>query len=95
MPGILAGLDQPYQKPAKKHKSPKKGGETGGSHTQVGEMDDEIKEPTAAMKVKMMAQDEKRYATRKWVAGEISDAHHKKVHNRANHVIKHAKKYAK
>lgn len=93
MPGILAGLGEGYQKPAKKHKSPKKGGEKGDFHTQVGELDDEMKEPSPAMKMKKAAQDEKHYATRDWVAGRISTKKHKMIHSRANHVIKHAHKY--
>ena len=93
MANISVMLSGAYQKPAKKHVSPKKGGEpatTGGTHTQVGELDDEMKEPTPAMKVKRIAHEEKLHATRQWVAGHITDAHHKKVHARANHAIKHA-----
>jgi hypothetical protein len=96
MPSVL--LSGAYQKPAKKHAVPRKGGEsatTGGSHTQVGELDDEIKEPTPAMKAKEMAKHEKLHATRRWVAGEITDAQHKKTHARANHVIKNAHKIMK
>lgn len=95
MPGILAGLGEGYQKPAKKHKSPKKGGESGDFHTQVGELDDEMKEPTPAMKIKKAAVDEKHYATRDWIAGRISDKHHKKVLSRANYAIKNAHKLTK
>jgi len=97
MAGILGDL-APYQKPAKKHKAEKSKGEkstTGGSHTQVGELDDEYKEPTPAMKIKKTAQDEKHYATRDWIAGRISDKHHKKVHSRANYAIRNAHKLSK
>jgi len=96
MPSVM--LQGAYQKPAKKSKVPKKLGEaatTGGTHTQVGELDDEMKEPTPAMKVKKIAHEEKLHATRMWVAGHISDAKHKKIHSRANHVIKHAHKIVK
>lgn len=95
---VGAMLSGAYQKPAKKHSVPKKGGEsatTGGPHTQVGELDDEIKEPTPAMKVKTMAHSEKLHATRRWVSGEISDAKHKQIHSRANHAIKNASKIMK
>lgn len=92
MPGILSGLAEGYQKPAKKHKVPKHGGESGASATQVGELDDEMKEPTPAMRIKKDAHEEKLRATRRWVAGEISNSEHKKVHTRANHAIKHAHK---
>jgi len=95
MPGLLEGLEGGYQKPAKKHKSPKKGGESGHFHTQVGELDDERKEPTEAMKMKKAAVDEKHYATRDWIAGRISDKAHKKVHSRANFAIKNAHKLTK
>ncbi len=96
MPSVL--LLGAYQKPSKKHTVPKKGGEsaaTGGKNTQVGELDDEFKEPSPAMKVKKMAHDEKLHATRRWVSGEISDAKHKQIHNRANHAIKNASKLVK
>lgn len=93
MAGAL--LSGAYQTPAKKHAVPKKGGEKGGSHTQVGELDDEIKEPTPAMRIKRMANDEKVYATRKWVSGEISDAKHNQIHKRAAHAIKNAHKLGK
>ena len=95
MPGILAGLGEGYQKAAKKHKSPRKGGEMVSGHTQVGELDDEMKEPTPAMKVKEDAHSEKRMATRDWVAGRISTKKHKQIHSRANHVIKNAHKLTK
>lgn len=93
MAGVL--LSGAYQKPAKKHVSPKRGGEpatTGGPHTQVGELDDEIKAPTPAMRIKRAAHDEKINATRRWVSGEITDKQHASTHRRANHAIKHAKK---
>jgi hypothetical protein len=93
MPGILGNLMPP--KPAKKHEVPKKGGENGHFHTQVGELDDEAKEPTPAMKIKKAAVNEKHYATQDWIAGRISDKHHKKVHSRANFVIKNAHKLTK
>lgn len=96
MPGVL--LSGAYQKPAKKHSVPKKGGEsvaTGGKNTQVGELDDEIKAPTPAMRIKNIAKDEKIHATRRWIAGEISNAQHTKIHSRANHAIKHASKLVK
>jgi hypothetical protein len=93
MPGTnLLGA---YQTPAKKHAIPKKGGEKGPAHTQVGELDDEIKEPTPAMKIKRMAHDEKMHATRQWIGGHLSNAEHKKVHERANHAIKNASKMMK
>jgi hypothetical protein len=95
MPNIFPMLIGAYQKPAKKSPVPKKGGEPaakGGPHTQVGELDDELKEPTPAMKVKRIAHEEKLHATRQWVAGHLSDAKHAQVHRRANHAIKHAKK---
>lgn len=96
MAGTL--LSGAYQTPAKKHSVPKKGGETaakGGTHTQVGELDDEIKEPSPAMKIKRIAHEEKLHATRQWVAGHISDAKHKQIHNRAAHAIKNAHKLGK
>jgi hypothetical protein len=96
MPGILAGLGEGYQKPAKKSKVPRKGGEPaakGGGHTQVGELDDEMKEPTPAMKAVEDAHHEKRAATREWVAGRMSSRKHKEVHARANHIIKHPQRY--
>lgn len=93
MAGTL--LSGAYQTPAKKHSVPKKGGEKGNAHTQVGELDDEIKEPTPAMRIKRMANDEKVHATRRWVSGEISDAKHKQIHNRAAHAIKNAHKLGK
>ena len=96
MPGTL--LSGAYQKPAKKSPVPKVLGEKaakGGSHTQVGELDDEMREPTPAMKIKTMAHHEKREATRKWVSGEISDAKHKQIHARANHAIKNASSLVK
>lgn len=96
MPGILAGLSEGYQKPSKKHKSPKKGGEpatTGGPHTQVGELDDEMKEPSPAMKAVEDAHHEKRMATRDWIAGRMSTKKHTQVHSRANHIIKHPERY--
>lgn len=92
---LLSGA---YQKPAKKEKVPKVLGEKaakGGPHTQVGELDDEMKEPTPAMRIKHMARDEKVHATRRWVSGEISDAKHNQIHRRANHAIKHAVKLGK
>lgn len=85
-------LQGAYQKPAKKSKVPKKGGEKGNFDTQVGELDDEMKEPTPAMRIKRMANDEKVHATRKWVAGELTDKGHAQVHRRANHAIKNARK---
>lgn len=93
MPGILAGLGEAYQKPAKKHKATKSVGETGSYHTQVGELDDEMKEPTPAMKYVKAAHDEKEKATRDWVAGRMSTKKHQQVHSRANHVIKHPERY--
>jgi len=96
MAGVL--LSGAYQKPAKKHKSPKGGGEPkaiGGTDTQVGELDDEIKEPTPAMKIKRIAHEEKLHATRQWVAGHMSDAKHKQIHARAKHAIKNAHKLSK
>jgi hypothetical protein len=96
MPGILAGLEVGYQKPAKKHKVEKSKGEKsahGGSHTQVGELDDELKEPTPAMKITKAAQEEKHYATRDWIAGRISTRKHNQIHARAKHAIKNAHKY--
>lgn len=93
MSGTL--LSGAYQTPAKKHAVPKKGGEKGNSHTQVGELDDEIKEPTPAMKIKRIAHEEKLHATRQWVAGHISDAKHKQIHTRAAHAIKNAHKLGK
>ena len=95
MAGILGKLAQAYQKPAKKHSAKVKGGEDGHHHTQVGELDDEYKEPTPAMKIKKAAQDEKHYATRDWVAGRINDKQHKKVHHRANYAIRNAHKLSK
>lgn len=86
---LLSGA---YQKPAKKTPSPKKGGEKGDFHTQVGEMDSTFKEPSPAMKIKRMAGDEKLHATRKWVSGEISTAKHNQIHKRAAHAIKNAHK---
>jgi len=96
MPGILAGLEKGYQKPAKKHKVPKTLGEKaakGGTHTQVGELDDEMKEPTPAMRAVEDAHMEKRHATREWVAGRMTTRKHKDVHSRANHIIKHPERY--
>lgn len=96
MAGTL--LKGAYQTPQKGHKVPKKMGEratTGGTHTQVGELDDEIKEPSPAMKAKEMAKHEKLHATRRWVSGEISNAQHTQVHKRANHVLKNAHKIMK
>lgn len=96
MPSVL--LSGAYQKPAKKSKVPKVLGEkatTGGSHTQVGELDDTFKEPTPAMRIKRLAHDEKVHATRRWVAGEISNAQHAQVHKRAAHAIKNAHKLGK
>lgn len=96
MPGTM--LQGAYQTPAKKSKVPKVLGEKaakGGPHTQVGELDDEIKEPTPAMKIKSMAKDEKMHATRQWIAGHMTNAAHKKVHDRANHAIKNAHKMSK
>lgn len=90
MPGILGKLGEGYEKPAKKHKVPKKGGENGHFHTQVGELDDEMKEPTPAMKLKKAAQDEKHYATRDWIAGRISTSKHNKILSRAAHAIRKA-----
>lgn len=98
MPGLLAGMGEGYQKPAKKHKVPKVLGEkatTGGGHTQVGEMDDEIKQPTPAMKMKEDAHSAKRMATRDWVEGRISTTKHNQIHKRANHVMKNAHKMSK
>lgn len=98
MPGLLAGMNEGYQKPAKKHKVPTKLGEKaakGGTHTQVGEIDDEMKKPTPAMEMKEDAHREKRNATREWVAGRMSSKMHSAVHSRANHVIKHAHKLVK
>lgn len=92
---LLSGA---YQKPAKKHTVPKKGGEpaaTGGTHTQVGELDKEMKEPTPAMRIKRMAHDEKVHATRRWVSGEITNAQHSQIHKRAAHAIKNAHKLGK
>jgi hypothetical protein len=91
MAGTL--LSGAYQKPAKRTKSPKKGGETGDFHTQVGELDDEMKEPSPAMKITKAAHDEKHTATRDWVAGRMSTRKHSQVHSRANHVIKHPERY--
>lgn len=96
MPSVL--LMGAYQKPAKKSPVPKKGGEKaakGGHDTQVGELDDEMKEPTPAMRIKHMAKEEKLHATRRWVSGELSDSKHAQVHRRANHAIKNAHKMAK
>lgn len=95
MAGIMKGMGEPYQKAAKKHKVPKSGGETGSYFTQVGELDDEYKEPTPAMRITKAAQDEKVHATRKWVMGELSDRKHSQVHSRANHAIRNAKKLGK
>lgn len=88
---LLAGA---YQKPQKRTKVPKPG-EKGDYHTQVGELDDEMKEPSPAMKIKKIANEEKLHATRRWVSGDLSDAQHAKVHKRANHAIKNAGKLAK
>lgn len=96
MPGtLLAGA---YQKPAKKSPVPKVLGEKaakGGHATQVGELDDEMKAPTPAMRIKSMAHEEKIHATRRWVAGEISDAKHNQIHKRAGEAIKNAHKLGK
>ena len=72
MPSVM--LMGAYQKPAKKSPVPKKGGEKGNFDTQVGELDDEMKEPTPAMRIKNMAKEEKHHATRRWVSGELSTA---------------------
>jgi hypothetical protein len=96
MPSVL--LSGAYQKPAKKSKVPKTGGEPaakGGIHTQVGELDDEMKEPTPAMRITKAAHDEKVAATRDWIAGRMSTKKHQQAHSRANHAIKHAHKLGK
>jgi hypothetical protein len=89
MPGMPVS---PKQVSAKKHKVPKIGGEKGTFFTQVGELDDEAKEPTPAMRIKRNAHDEKVYATRDWVAGRINNKKHSEIHSRANHAIKNAHK---
>jgi hypothetical protein len=91
MTNIAPMLSGAYQKPAKKPRQPK-GGEKGNFDTQVGELDDEMKEPSPAMRIKRIAQDEKVHATRKWVAGELTDRQHAQAHRRANHAIKNAHK---
>lgn len=93
MGNISPMIDGAYQKPQKKQKV--KIGESGNGHTQVGELDDELKEPSPAMKIKLMAHQEKLHATRKWVSGELTDRQHSKVHTRANHAIKNAHKLSK
>lgn len=46
------------------------------------------KEPTPKQRMKIHAREEKVQATRRWVAGELSDKEHAGVHRRANEVIK-------
>lgn len=91
MPSVL--LQGAYQKPAKKTPSPKKGGEKGDFHTQVGELDDEMKEPTPAMKAVKAAHEEKIHATRKWISGEMTTKKHDLVHKRADHLIRNPHRY--
>ena len=94
MPGTL--LQGAYQTPQKKERSPKVLGEKaakGGTHTQVGELDDEMKEPSPAMKAVEAAHREKVEATRKWVSGEMTTRKHDMVHKRADHIIKNPHRY--
>lgn len=44
--------------------------------------------PTGPELTVQAAHDEKVHATRKWVAGEISNKKHADIHKRADHVIK-------
>jgi len=46
------------------------------------------KEPTPRQRIKTHAREEKIQATRKWVAGELSNKQHEGVHRRANEVLK-------
>ncbi len=91
-PLLVAGFNK-GAKPPKKAGKPKMGepGLMGG--TQVGELASAYKEPTPAMRIKKAAQEEKHHATRRWIAGEITDKHHKMVHARANKVIKNPHEY--
>lgn len=89
-PLLVAG----FNKGAKEKKpSKQKKGETTGYATQVGELAGAYKEPTPAMKIKKAAQDEKHHATRRWIAGEISNKVHDTIHARADKVIKNPKAY--
>lgn len=84
----------PGKRPAKPRKP--KMGEKGNSHTQVGELAASMPrpvEPTEFQKAKSMAKGEKLNATRRWIAGEISTAHHDRTHRRANQVMKDGKRF--
>lgn len=88
-PLLVAGFNK-AAKSTKKETAKK--GETAGHVTQVGELAGGYKEPTPAMRIKRVAQDEKHNATRKWISGEITAKQHDGVHKRANHAIKNAHK---
>lgn len=89
-PLLVAG----FNKAAKSNKKEKvKKGETSNHATQVGELAGAYKEPTPAMRIKRAAQDEKHTATRRWIAGEISNKVHDTIHARADKVIKSPKNY--
>lgn len=88
-PLLVAGFNKGGKSP-KKEKVNR--GPSTGSDTQVGELASAYKEPTPAMRIKRTAGDEKVHATRRWIAGEISDKQHTQAHRRANHAIKNAKK---
>lgn len=90
-PLLVAGFNKGGKSP-KKDGKPKMGEPTNYAGSQVGELASAYKEPTPAMRIKRAAGDEKVNATRKWVAGEISDKQHTQAHKRANHAIKNAHK---
>lgn len=46
------------------------------------------KEPTPSQRIKTHAREEKIHATRRWVAGELSNKEHAGIHRRANEVLK-------
>jgi hypothetical protein len=89
-PLLVAGFNKAAKSP---NKEKVKKGETANHDTQVGELAGAYKEPTPTMRIKKAAQEEKHHATRRWIAGEISNKVHDTIHARADKVIKNPRNY--
>lgn len=76
-------------KTARGPKTTTKRGEPGSGATQHGELPgSEEPKPSEKEKLHDEIQYQKRNATRDWVAGRITTADHKAIHDRANHAMK-------